>query len=142
MTLRSLRKRKNGSRTGLTWDCGYAEPTARMEYTPTAFAQSMSDWFSKVNCFRKKVTEPEGLFPEKISISTSAEDTAVAKLWQPLFKMFAAVSEKIHLLQSGSLHFYILVMVSALAVLLIWGFVSFKTSSAIENIPVKTEAVK
>ena len=140
--VRTLRERKNGSREGVTWDCGYAEPTARMEYTPTSFAQSMSDWFSIANCFRKKVIAPEGLFPGKMAISAEADDISVSKVWRPLFKISAAAAEKMHTLQSGSLHFYILVMVSALAALLIWGFVSFKTAPASENISETTEEVK
>ena len=41
----SFYKRKMIHRTG-TWDCGYAEPTVRMQYTAASFARSLVSLFS------------------------------------------------------------------------------------------------
>src|SRR5262249_39781542 len=37
--------RFNGLRRGLTWDCGYVRPTARMQYTSGSFASIAAGWF-------------------------------------------------------------------------------------------------
>ena len=47
----------------VTWDCGYAAPTARMQYTSTLFVQPLGDFFSLVLRTRKHIDEPNGRFP-------------------------------------------------------------------------------
>jgi hydrogenase-4 component B len=40
-----LRVRRTGVERALTWDCGYALPTARMQYTAGSFAATITEWF-------------------------------------------------------------------------------------------------
>jgi len=40
---------KQGLRRALTWDCGYAAPTARMQYTAGSFAGIIGEWFSGIS---------------------------------------------------------------------------------------------
>ena len=40
------RTRQNGVRRAVTWDCGYAAPTARMQYTAGSFAGIITEWFA------------------------------------------------------------------------------------------------
>ena len=105
-----------------TWDCGFAEPTARMEYTGTAFVQPLVDFFA---CFlrpKKKIHKPDGLFPAHAEIAVATEDAADRGIWRPLFSFTAKLADRFHHLQSGYLHLYILVMVLALLAMLAWGF--------------------
>ena len=53
----------NGQRRGLTWDCGYAAPTARMQYTSGSFAGIASGWFVWVLQPERKLRRPRGHFP-------------------------------------------------------------------------------
>ncbi len=105
-----------------TWDCGYARPTARMEYTSSAFSQPLCDLFSCILHPRRKLERPQGFFPASAEIIVETEDIATRILWKPLFRLIAKASDKIHVIQSGYLHLYILIMVAALIAMLAWGF--------------------
>ncbi len=109
-------------RNAPTWDCGYARPTTRMEYTGTAFIQPLADFFAGILHQRKKVIKPEGLFPVHAEITVETEDAADRTVWHPLFRLFGRMADKIHHLQSGYLHLYVLIMVLALLAMLVWAF--------------------
>jgi hypothetical protein len=110
-------------RRGPTWDCGFAKPTARMEYTGTAFAQPLVDFFSPfVKSIRKLSRVTTNLFPKSSEYSIETKDAGTSLFWDPIFKLFSKLFNKLHGLQSGSLHFYILVMVIAILAMLIWAF--------------------
>ena len=50
---------------GTTWGCGYAQPTPRMQYTASSFAQPLMDLFRPLLGTKKKVVPPRGFFPWK-----------------------------------------------------------------------------
>ncbi len=108
--------------TGITWDCGYAAPTARMEYTGFAITQPLCDYWRHLTGCRRRLERPQGLFPQTASASVTGDDPGVTRLWQPLFRAIARTAEKIHVLQSGLLHFYILLMILSVAAMLCWGW--------------------
>ncbi len=84
-----------------TWDCGYHAPTARMAYTATAFTQPLADLFA-----------------------VDTKDRALVGFWRPLFRFFAHLFQRAHLLQNGSLHLYILLILVSVVILLITAFAS------------------
>ena len=52
-------------RRAVTWDCGYAAPTARMQYTASSFAAAAARPVPPVACDRRpRCTRPQGLFPD------------------------------------------------------------------------------
>ena len=122
LRLRQRALAKKEEKVKPTWDCGYAAPTARMEYTGTAFVQPVVDFFASLLHSVKKVRMEKKLFPEHAEISVETEDAADRTVWNPLFHFFGKAADKIHRLQSGYLHLYVLVMVLALLAMLIWGF--------------------
>ena len=105
-----------------TWDCGYARPDARMEYTSTALVQPLMDYFAPLLRLHRRTHPAEGLFPEHGSVGLHTEDLANALLWRPLHRLTWHVADVVHRLQSGYLHLYVLVMVIALLALLAWGW--------------------
>ena len=113
-----VRGRENLS--GPTWDCGYAKPTARMEYTGSAVVQALADLFNGFLRIRRKVEPPKGLFPEKASFEWNAPDGSERFFWAPLFKFFAGISDRVHKFQSGYLHMYVLIMTIALIAMIVW----------------------
>ena len=115
-------------RTTGTWDCGYAKPSARMEYTPSAFIQPVADLFNGFLKQKKHIQHPDGFFPEKASIDVENDDFSDRTLWRPLFIFFGNIAEKVHRFQSGYLHLYILVMAAALIIMLIVSFASELTA--------------
>lgn len=110
---------RKDERTSLTWDCGYSRPSPAMEYTATSFAATMVDFFRLILRTRKEVTPPEGIFPEKARYSENTGDAGNG-LWSVLFKFCSRAADKVHQLQSGSLHFYLLAAVLTLLGMLIF----------------------
>jgi formate hydrogenlyase subunit 3/multisubunit Na+/H+ antiporter MnhD subunit len=110
-----------GNRTSGTWDCGFAGPTARMEYTGTAFTQPLTDFFHTLLHPLKKLILPKGFFPAEAAFEEEIPDGGERSIWAPLFNGFARVAEKLHLLQSGYLHFYLLIAVITLLLMLVIG---------------------
>ena len=131
MIFRKHRSKKRPDTENLTWDCGFAEPTARMQYTATAFIQPLADLFNGVLKQKKSVTPVAGLFPVNAAFAVETPDGAGRWLWAPLFKAASFVSDKVKRLQSGFLHMYILIMVIAILLMLGWSFIS--KSSPAEN---------
>ncbi|MBO5763164.1 MAG: hypothetical protein J6R85_04755 [Lentisphaeria bacterium] len=119
-------------RKTITWDCGYAAPTARMEYTGTAMTQPLCDYARWITGYCRHVVRPAGLFPQKASASVEGKDPGVALVWQPVCRIFTAAADKIHILQSGYLHFYILLIVLGLAAMLCWGW--FRGTGSAETV--------
>ena len=117
-----------------TWDCAFALPTARMEYTCTAFSQPLLELFRGFFRPRKKIVLPKGLFPNEEAIEIDVEDAADRMVWDPLFVFLGKVADKVHKLQSGYLHLYILIMVLALLGMLIWGLLLREDSGGVFQI--------
>lgn len=107
-----------------TWDCGYHAPTARMAYTGTAFTQPLTDLFAFLLKPRKHLIPFKGhpAAPTDAALATETDDRALAGFWRPLFTFCARVFQRAHLLQNGSLHLYILLILLTVVILLIAAF--------------------
>ena len=143
MMFRKYRSKKRPDAENLTWDCGFAEPTARMQYTATAFIQPLADLFNGVLKQKKSIVPVKGIFPEKASFAVETPDGAGRWVWAPLFKAASFVSDKVKRLQSGFLHIYILIMVVAILLMLTWSFICKATpvESTVDN-AIAVEAVE
>ncbi len=102
--------------TAGTWDCGYALPDARMQYTATSFAQPLLDAFTPASA----PPAPRRLFAEPV-----AYDADVPPAWKrrrnDLLRALAARLAALRWLQHGRIHLYVLYIALALLVLLIVG---------------------
>ena len=108
------------------WDCGYDRPTARMAYTATAFTQPLVDLFRPLLRTRRHVVPFKGspASPSDAAIATETGDFALGYLWRPGFTKIARLFQRVHLLQNGSLHLYILIILMAVLALLVFALVS------------------
>lgn len=108
------------------WDCGYDAPTPRMAYTATAFTQPLVDLFRPILKSRRHVKHFEGdpAAPSDAAIATETCDFALGGLWRPVFSAVARLFQRAHLLQNGSLHLYILIILMAVLALLVAALVS------------------
>jgi hypothetical protein len=108
------------------WDCGYDAPTARIAYTATAFTQPLTDLFRPILRSRRHVQPFKGdpAAPSDAAIATETDDFALGGLWRPIFSRIARVFQRVHLLQNGSLHLYILIILIAVLALLVAALVS------------------
>lgn len=109
-------------RDAVTWDCGYAAPAARMQYTSTSFVQPLADFFGTVLRTRKHVHEPHGLFPDAASARTHHEDVFLSGLFARAYRGLSWALFKLHWLQHGHLNLYVLYIALTLVALLAWQF--------------------
>lgn len=117
-----LLPRGKHARNACTWDCGFSAPDARMEYTGSAFVQPPVLFWQKLLGFKRHITAPEGDFPKAASYEEESGDPALDGFWKNIFKCIAFLAEKLHFIQSGYLHFYILLVTVTLIAMLVWAF--------------------
>ena len=112
----------NGLSRAVTWDCGYAAPTARMQYTAGSFAGIITGWFAWILRPERHAHLPQGLFPSRASFAEHTPETVLEKVVEPAGGAVMAVARAARRLQHGRLQFYILYLVLGLAALalLVW----------------------
>ena len=115
----------NGLRRGLTWDCGYAMPAARMQYTSASFGGIVAGWFGWVLQPERKIRRPRGNFPAEAIRLERVPETVLERIIGPVSTTIMHVSTAVRRLQHGSLQFYILYVVAGLIALgvyvIFWG---------------------
>ena len=107
-------------RAGATWDCGYAAPTSRMQYSGASFVQPITQQFEAALGTSRLEELPIGLFPGPARLESRAPDPAVERLFGPLFAAADWLALQLRWLQSGSVHSYVLYIVLATAALFLW----------------------
>jgi len=103
-----------------TWGCGYACPTARMQYTASSFAQPLVALFRLFLQTNSRDLPPKGIFPDRAFLKTDTADTSSKYLYQPLFKWIGFMLSKLQWIQHGRLQLYVLYIALTLLMLLIW----------------------
>jgi hydrogenase-4 component B len=115
---RQLQRWQNG-RT-VTWDCGYARPTSRMQYTASSFAQPITRMFGGLLRTRTRLIAPQGMFPREGSLATETPDPCAGHLYQPAFVRLNEALSRFRWLQQGRVQIYVLYVALTLVVLLVW----------------------
>jgi hypothetical protein len=118
-----LRRRLVAGRTAApvpTWDCGYAAPTARMQYTASSFAQPLL-WIARhLVASHHRCAPPQGLFPASAAFASETPDVAHERVYRPAFAALERLLARVHWIQHGRLNLYILAIAAALLALLVW----------------------
>jgi hypothetical protein len=104
----------------VTWDCGYAAPTPRMQYTASSFARPLTLLFRLFLQPRDEIHEPRGLFPQQASLHTHTPDLFRRWVYEPLFVGIVWLASKLRWLQEGRIQIYVLYIALTILVLLIW----------------------
>lgn len=113
MALRSRRTRQ--VRRVNTWDCGFAAPDARMQYTATAFAQPLRQVFGDVFRIEETIGDTEdGQRRHTLTISDRLWDW----LYLPIARAVNASARFVTRLQSGNVRVYLGWSLATLVVLL------------------------
>lgn len=104
----------------VTWGCGYAAPTPRMQYTSSSFAQMLVGLFSWA--LRPRTHKPKELplFPQKTDFHSEVPDTVLDEAVLPAFHFGAWLFSWFRVLQRGSVQTYLLYIFIALIALLLW----------------------
>jgi hypothetical protein len=103
-----------------TWGCGYAAPTARMQYTARSFSEFIS-YRLLPRTMRPRITKtmPASPFPASGTFSSRCTDPLTRGVYEPFFVRWADRFSRLRWIQQGALHIYFLyifvVAVAALA---------------------------
>ena len=111
-------------RETVTWDCGYAAPAARMQYTATGYAQPLVQGAGAILRTKNEIQSPQGVFPVAATFRSETPDVAQGSLFDPAFQWAAKGLGRLRWLQQGRVHLYILYIVVTLMVLLAWALES------------------
>ncbi|MFA5291889.1 MAG: proton-conducting transporter membrane subunit [Phycisphaerae bacterium] len=103
-----------------TWDCGYAAPTPRMQYTSSSFSQPIVDMFKSVLYSRSKTVKIKELFPEQAQFESHTPDVSSEYLYRPIFERVDWVISKMRWVQYGVVQMYVLYIAITLIILLVW----------------------
>jgi formate hydrogenlyase subunit 3/multisubunit Na+/H+ antiporter MnhD subunit len=105
---------------GAAWDCGYAAPSPRMQYTASSFAEPLTTLFAALAGTRATIDPPAGFFPANAAFATHTPDPAAERLFVPLGRIMARALAALHWLQHGRIQLYVLYVTLTLLVLLLW----------------------
>ncbi|MFZ1073749.1 MAG: proton-conducting transporter membrane subunit [Verrucomicrobiia bacterium] len=105
-----------------TWGCGYAQPTFRIQYTASSFAQPLTDLFKPLLGTRKRILKPQGIFPPEAALETMTPDISNEEMYRPMFERAEAWLSRLRWLQHGNVQLYVLYIAATLIVLLVWKF--------------------
>jgi hydrogenase-4 component B len=99
-----------------TWGCGFARPTARMQYSASSFGWSLVESFRAALRPRRTVRRPSGNFPQGGELETHTPDVALSRGYAPLFEWIARMFQRLWPLQHGRIHLYLTYIVATLMV--------------------------
>ncbi len=103
-----------------TWDCGYAKPTPRMQYTASSYAEPMTAMFRRLLGEKRRFRPPQGLFPsgDTAAFASATPDRIRDGVFAPLFAAIASACDAVKGFQHGNLNLYILYILATLTILL------------------------
>ena len=106
--------------TGLTWDCGYAAPSSRMQYTSSSFAEMLVKLFGWALQPKEHRPKIEALFPQNANYESHIDDTVLEKAVWPTTRAMVWLFALGRYLQSGRLQAYLLYILAVIIFLLLW----------------------
>ncbi len=120
--LRRMLLRGRPVRAAGTWDCGYARPTPRMQYTASSFAQPILELFAPMLGTRVSSEKPLGLFPRRASLETTTPDSFRERVFRPMFAEMDRLLSRFRRIQEGRVQVYVLYIALTLLALLAYQF--------------------
>jgi hydrogenase-4 component B len=110
---------RRSARRELTWDCGYAAPTARMQYSASSFAGGLVDLFRWALWTQRRATTAGGIFPGPSQFETHLPDPVLDRMVLPAARFVVRASLWLRWFQRGYLQPYVLyVLIAVIAALL------------------------
>ncbi|MCC7292069.1 MAG: hypothetical protein IT449_08425 [Phycisphaerales bacterium] len=100
----------------VTWGCGFAAPTARMQYTGSSYLWKLAHSFRGLLTPHRHLARPERCFASPARLETQTQDAAVQKGYQPMFRAVAQGCERLWPLQHGRIQLYLMYIVSTLLI--------------------------
>jgi NADH:ubiquinone oxidoreductase subunit 5 (subunit L)/multisubunit Na+/H+ antiporter MnhA subunit len=104
-----------------TWDCGYAMPTARMQYTESSFAELTARLFAGLLVPQLRRPELGARFPASASYESETPDVVLDRGVLPMLERATRGVMRLRLVQQGRVQVYVLYILLGLLVLLVVG---------------------
>lgn len=103
-----------------TWDCGYAVPTVRMQYTSSSFARMLIGllaWALRPSAHPPQLAGP---FPASVAFRSHVPDTVLDRALLPSFSLIGRLLAWLRPIQHGNVHLYLFYILGTLVTLLLW----------------------
>ncbi len=110
--LRSGALRRAGADAAETWACGYARPTARMQYSASSFAAPLLGVFGRISGV--------SAVRHGSSFETHPANLVLDRAVLPLWRVLRTASDRLRPIQQGRLQLYLLYLVATVSLLLIY----------------------
>lgn len=120
LAMRAMARARAATGVG-TWDCGYAQPTARVQYTGSSWGQMVGDLFAFILWPRRRGPVIRGIFPGAARFRMAVPDVVLDRLVRPAFDATERRLLWLRVLQQGQTHWYVLYVLVIVIVLLAWG---------------------
>ncbi len=115
-------KRSKAAERG-TWDCGYAEPSSRMQYGASSFGEFLGRNLPFVRVTLRKRRGPAGAFPETGFFSTKSPDPILDLSIRPLAALASRGLARMRVLHQGQTQIYLVYVLLATIILLVAGVI-------------------
>jgi hydrogenase-4 component B len=102
-----------------TWDCGYAAPTSRIQYTGSSFGQMLTDLFGWALWPKKFFTGLRGVFARPSDFSSDVADPVLDRGLAPAFSITERVMSLARPLHRGSVQAYLVYILAMLLLMLL-----------------------
>ena len=114
LIVRGLRHRQTRS---LTWDCGYAAPSVRMQYTAGSFAGIITSWFAWILRPSVHAELPVTFFPSRAGIESHTPETVLDQVVKPFGNRVLGLADLARSFQHGRVQSYLLYLCTAILTL-------------------------
>ncbi len=101
-----------------TWDCGYAAPTNRMQYTASSFAQMLVSQFDGILKPKEHRPELKGLFPTSNHFESHIDDSILDRVLKPVIHRIQKGVYQFRWFHQGLTQPYILYIIVTVLILL------------------------
>lgn len=115
-----LARRVRAAARGPTWDCGYAAPDARMQYTASSFAQQLVGVFAFALRPERHAPRLAGPFPARASCHGEVPDAVLDRLVLPSARALGRAFVSLRFIQAGNVQAYLAYILLTLVLLLVW----------------------
>ncbi len=107
------------ARSFRTWDCGFAAPTPRMQYTAFGFAHPLWRAIGRITGSQVMVRLGHGYFPAHGEVVVSTADP-IRGVWSRLFEAVRLGCDALKWFQHGRIQLYVCTLAAVLLGLLLW----------------------
>ncbi len=103
-----------------TWGCGFTQPSVRMQYTGTSYADTMVSFYRPLILLQKKYSGIRKIFPGKTTYSSYVHDTSEIGLNFFIVRPILFILAKLRWIQHGNIQLYIGYIVLAIVAMLLF----------------------